>query len=245
MLTTHAANPLESDSNRFVLFSQPIIELDSGRVSHHELLLRIEHPDGNFATPATFGAAIREQGIEGQIDRWVAEQALAMMKPEKARPGPQLEINISRHSAIGSELPNFLNEELPRRGIGPDALIVEVEQGESVHPDEMRGFGNRAFQLACHFSGVNSDRAALVKLLELQEMPFDYVKIAGEFVRELAESASDQAIVRRVARIASSYGRRTVALHVQDDAALSILREAGVDYGQGFLLGKPEPISST
>jgi EAL domain-containing protein (putative c-di-GMP-specific phosphodiesterase class I) len=236
----HAATQVAED--RFVLYSQPIVHLLTNRVSHHELLLRIQRADGTVDTPGAFSDALRAHGLDVQLDRWVAECAVTMLWPETQRAGPQLEINISRHSAIGSELPLLLNELLAERRIGPDALIVEVAQGETVDPGEMRHFRNRGFRLACHFSAVESEEDAFAKLLNLHELPFDWVKIDGEFVSNLAANVSYQALVRRVAGITSGFGRRTVALHVEDELCAEFLRAARVDYGQGYYFGKPQPI---
>jgi len=240
--STPPAQPVAA-ADSFVLYSQPIVHLLTNRVSHHELLLRVRRADGQVATPGEFSAAVSEQGLDAQLDRWVAECAVPMLLPESERAGPQLEINISRHSAIGSELSALLNELLAQRGIGPDALIVEVAQGETVDPSEMRHFRNRGFRLACPFSAVDSEEDAFAKLRSLHELPFDWVKIDGAFVRGLATSPADQAMVRRVAGITSGFGRRTVALHVEDEVCADFLRAAGVDYGQGYYFGKPEPIN--
>jgi EAL domain-containing protein (putative c-di-GMP-specific phosphodiesterase class I) len=231
-----------SGQDRFVLYSQPIVHLMTDRVSHHELLLRIQRADGRVEFPGEFGAGVTAQGQDVQLDRWVAECAVTMLLPETQRAGPQLEINISRHSAVGSELPLLLNELLAERRIGPDALIVEVAHGETVDPGEMRHFRNRGFRLACHFSAVESEEDAFAKLLNLHELPYDWVKIDGEFIRNLANSPSYQTLVRRVAGITSGFGRKTVALHVEDELTAEFLRTARVDYGQGYRFGKPQPI---
>lgn len=238
----HSPAPPGAAGDRFVLFSQPIVHLASGLPSHHELLLRIERADGSHLVPESFASTVREQGLEPELDRWVAEQAVAMLQPATARSGPQLEINISRRSAIGPELPAMLNSMLAERGIGPDALIVEVEQGESVEPGEMRHFADRAFRLACDFGAEGPAGAGLDDLQRLAELPFDYVKIVGELVGGLRKNPVDQAMVARAARVARSYGRRTVAMHVEDEETLQILREGGVDYGQGYLFSRPEPL---
>jgi EAL domain-containing protein (putative c-di-GMP-specific phosphodiesterase class I) len=228
--------------DQYVLFSQPIVELLSGRVSHYELLLRVRRADGHIALPGEWIETVREQNRETELDRWVAEQALAMLRPPDVQPGPQLEINISRESAIGPELPTLLNHKLFEKRMSPEALIVEVAQGEMVAPGELRHFRDRAFRLACHFSAVDSEEEAFTKLAALSDQPFDWVKIDGEFVRGLPASTENQAIIKRVVTIAKGFGRRTVALHIEDLGSLELLREAGVDYGQGFFLGKPEEI---
>jgi EAL domain-containing protein (putative c-di-GMP-specific phosphodiesterase class I) len=231
--------------DNYVLFSQPIVELWSGRVSHFELLLRIRRADGKLSLPGEFTDAVRQSGGGAELDHWVASRALSMLFPPDQQPGPQIEINISRQSAIDPEFPLLLNGVLEKRGVAPDALIVEVAYGDSVEPGEMRHFSDRKFKLAYQFNNVDSEVEAFSKLRSLPELPFDWVKIDGEFVRGLGSNPTNQAIVRRVAGIARGFGRRTVALHIEDADTARFLYEVGVDYGQGYFFGHPEPVDAS
>jgi EAL domain-containing protein (putative c-di-GMP-specific phosphodiesterase class I) len=241
---THTDAAVHS-GDHFVLFSQPIVELRSGRVSHFELLLRIRRADGRLSLPGEFSDAIRQSGGGAGLDLWVTSQALSMLFPPDLQAGPQLEINISRQSAIDPEFPIQLNRSLAERGVAPEALIVEVAQGDEVAVGDMRHFSNRGFELAYQFNIVDSEEEAFSELKSLPELPFDWVKIDGGFIRGLTENPTNQSIVRRVTAIAKGFGRRTVALHVEDAASARLLHEMGVDYGQGFFFGPPEPIDAS
>jgi len=226
----------------FELVRQPIVELASGRVSHHELLLRMRDEEGNLIKPGEFVSSIRDLGADEQIDNWVTARAVMMLVPTIPDWGPQLEINLSAATILSDGFFEQLTSALHRRKVSQDALIVEVAQGDSVDPEKMRHFMRRRFRLAHHFSLIDFESHGFESLNKLRSLPYDMVKIDGELVRNLPNSASDQGIVTKIARLVRGQGRRTVAMHVEDADTVKLLKEAGVDYGQGYYLGQPESL---
>jgi EAL domain-containing protein (putative c-di-GMP-specific phosphodiesterase class I) len=241
-LVRQALRSRETIDAAFELVRQPIVELATGRVSHHELLLRMRDDQGDLIKPGEFVSSIRDLGADEQIDNWVTARAVMMLVPTIPDWGPQLEINLSARTVLSSGFFEQLTSVLNRRKVDPDSLIIEVAEGDAVDPEKMRHFMRRRFRLAHHFSLIDFESHGFESLNRLRSAPYDMVKIDGEFIRDLPNSPSDQGIVTKVARMVGGQGRRTVALHVGDAETVSLLKEAGVDYGQGYYLGQPESL---
>src|SRR5688500_12102456 len=137
-LVRQALRTPEALDSAFELVRQPIVELASGRVSHHELLLRMRDTEGVLIKPGEFASSIRELGADEQIDNWVAARAVMMLIPTMPAWGAQLEINLSAKTVLSSGFFEQLTGALHRRGVDPDALIVEVAKGDTVDPEKMR-----------------------------------------------------------------------------------------------------------
>jgi EAL domain-containing protein (putative c-di-GMP-specific phosphodiesterase class I) len=238
-LVTEAFASETSLDDAFALMIQPIVDLSGNHSSHHELLLRMRMPGGELISPADFSPAVRQLGYEEPLDQWVAARAVLMLAPGEDR-GPQLEINLSRKTMVNKGFCDQLSGVLDRRGVSPGALIVEVEEGGSVAPGEVGQFARRRFSLAHHFSAIDFEGHGYDEMNRLSSLPYDFIKIDGDFIRELPANPGDQGIVRRLAKMVSRAGRRSVALHVEDDETVRLLREAEVDFGQGYHFGRPE-----
>lgn len=230
----------EGFDEAFELMRQPILSLaeDPPEVSHYELLLRMRDPGGETISPAVFVPALREMGMEQDVDRWVADRAVLMLTPS-ADGGPQLEINVFAQTMRSAAFFDHLTTALTRRGVGPDALIVELAEGSKVDPSEMHHLSRRRFRTAKNF-GLEEFESDGFAAITHQEVPCDLIKIGGELVRDLPSDPGNLSVVRRAAMLASRVGIATVAMRVEDAATVALLREAGVDYGQGFHLGRPE-----
>jgi EAL domain-containing protein (putative c-di-GMP-specific phosphodiesterase class I) len=229
----------------FELLAQPIVDLRSDRVSHYELLLRLRGEGDELIAPGEWAPAVRALGGEAQLDNWVAARAVLMLRPGPDSEEPQLEVNLSRKTILDNSFSTQLSAALEARGVSPDALVVEVDAGGTVAPSEMSGFARRRFRLAHHFSAISLEQHGFSEVSQLNSMPYDYLKIDGEFIRELPNSPADQGIVRRLGHIVSRIGKRTIALHVEDRETVALLKEAGIDYGQGYFFGKPERLKAS
>jgi EAL domain-containing protein (putative c-di-GMP-specific phosphodiesterase class I) len=241
-LVRRALRSKETLDAAFELVRQPIVQLATGEVSHHELLLRMRDDEGQLIRPGEFASSIRELGADEQIDNWVTARAVMMLVPRLPDWGPQLEINLSAKTVLSSGFFEQLTSALHRRNVDPDSLIIEVAQGDHVDPEQMRHFMRRRFRLAYQFSLIDFESHGFDPLNKLRSLPYDMVKIDGDFIRDLPNNKSDQGIVTKIARIITQQGRRTVAMHVGDAETVKLLKESGVDYGQGFYLGQPESL---
>jgi diguanylate cyclase (GGDEF)-like protein/PAS domain S-box-containing protein len=226
------------DRESFTLYSQPIVSVPTGETVQHELLLRMEE-NGDVVLPGSFLPSAERFGLMPAVDRWVVKEAIGLLSATDAP--LQLEINVSGESIADDALTRALESELELTGVDPGRLIVEVvEQTAIANLDETRRFAQRVKQLGCQFA-LDDFGAGFGSFYYLKYLPFDYLKIDGDFIHSLPANRTDQLVVQAVADIARGLGKRTIAEFVGDDDTLVLLQNCGVDLAQGFHLGRPGP----
>ena len=230
----------------FELYCQPIVDLDGGDcpTTQWELLLRLPGDDGELILPAQFLYTAERSGLILAIDRWVIGEAIRMIARHQAA-GRELtlEVNVSGRSVTDPELPAFLEAQIETAGIDPARLVLEVTEAATIANIHGAGkFAARLAELGCGFA-LDDFGAGFGSFYYLKHIPFDYVKIDGEFVRDLPASATDQLILDAIVQMSKGLGKRTIAEFVADRETVTILKEKGVDYGQGYHLGRPRPVA--
>ncbi len=229
----------------FVLYQQPILDLRTGAIARHELLLRMVGADGEHVAPATFLYIAERFGLIQEIDTWVVRQAVALVADQQERHGRrlQLEVNLSGLSLATPEMITTIERELEESGIDPSCLTFEITETAAIaNIQKARAFAQRLAELGCGFA-LDDFGAGFGSFYYLKHLPFDVLKIDGEFIRNLTSSVEDQVVVRSLASIATELGKKTVAEFVEDDATLELVRSYGVDYAQGYGIGRPQPVS--
>jgi diguanylate cyclase (GGDEF)-like protein/PAS domain S-box-containing protein len=232
------------DEDRFVLQAQPIMNLATGDTGQFELLLRLRDPFGELIAPAAFLPAAERYDLIGAIDRWVVSRSIAMLAEENRR-GRRLtfEVNISGRSTGDPELLALIEGELRAHEVDPAQVIFEITETTAVaNIPRAQEFAHRLAALGCRFA-LDDFGAAFASFYYLKHLPFDYLKIDGEFVRGCVADRTDQLVIQAVVDIARGLGKRTVAEMVGDEETLNLVRELGVDYVQGFHLGRPAPLA--
>jgi diguanylate cyclase (GGDEF)-like protein/PAS domain S-box-containing protein len=232
------------DEDRFVLQAQPIRNLATGATGQFELLLRLRDPFGELISPAAFLPAAERYDLIGAIDRWVVSRSIAMLAAENRR-GRRLtfEVNISGRSAGDPDLLALIEGELRAHEVDPEQVIFEITETTAVaNIPRAQEFAHRLAALGCRFA-LDDFGAAFASFYYLKHLPFDYLKIDGEFVRGCVTDRTDQLVIRAVVDIARGLGKRTVAEMVGDEETLNLVRELGVDYVQGFHIGRPAPLA--
>jgi diguanylate cyclase (GGDEF)-like protein len=234
---------LEHDG--FVLLGQPIVALGSGEVVRHELLLRMVAEDGSLIPPGAFLALAERAGVIGGIDRWVLRRAFSMLREAQAEGRhPQYSVNLSGPSVGDPEVLALIEGELATLACSSGALVLEVtETAAVVDLGRAREFAERLHELGVTLA-LDDFGSGYGSFAYLKQLPFDVLKIDGQFVRTLTTSAEDQAVVTALVTIAQALGKTTVAEFVEDTATLDLLRELGVDEAQGYLLGRPRSLVS-
>lgn len=140
------------------------------------------------------------------------------------------------------ELLEKIESRLALRGVRPGQLVFEVTETAAIaRMDEARRFVDRLRELGCGFA-LDDFGAGFASFYYLKYLPFDYLKVDGEFVRAMTENPTDQLIVRAIVQTARGLGKRTIAEFVDDERTIALLRAVGVDYAQGFHLGRPAPV---
>jgi diguanylate cyclase (GGDEF)-like protein/PAS domain S-box-containing protein len=237
------------DENRFVLFAQRIRKLRSRgsrepeRV-HAEVLLRMQEADGSLASPAAFLPAAERFHLATRIDRWVLERVVRWMQSVPTLGGIEvLSVNLSGQSVGDRAFHAWAMEVL--EGAGPTIcgrLCLEITETAAITnlPDAA------AFISQVHGIGVrvalDDFGAGAASFGYLKTLAVDFLKIDGQFIRDLVADPLDEAAVRCFAEVAEVVGMRTVAEFVDHPKVLAKVRTMGIDFAQGFLIHRPSPI---
>jgi diguanylate cyclase (GGDEF)-like protein/PAS domain S-box-containing protein len=231
------------DGGLFELFCQPIVDFSIDRVSQWELLLRLPSDSGELILPAQFLYTAERSGLILEIDRWVLSEAIKLIADcRDAGREVRLEVNISGRSVGNDELLGLIEQGVKETGIDPRILVLDVTETAAIaNMDRARGFATALQSLGCGFA-LDDFGAGFGSFYYLKHIPFDYVKIDGEFIRNLPTSDIDQLILAAIVQMAKGLGKATIAEFVGDQATVDVLKEHGVDYGQGFHLGRPRPV---
>jgi EAL domain-containing protein (putative c-di-GMP-specific phosphodiesterase class I) len=225
------------------MYCQPILDLRSGRISQYELLLRMLDDDGQVLPPKAFLGTAERYGLMNEIDRWVVNQAIGLVA-DCGRRGHrlQLEVNLSAKSLGDPHFPGWVEERLAQAGIDAGCLIFEITETAAIaNMDVAKAFVNRLTSLGCRFA-LDDFGAGFGSFHYVKYLPIDYVKIDGDFVRNLVDSGTDQSVVLAIVQLARDLGKKTIAEFVGDEATVSRLREYGVDFAQGYYIGMPRPV---
>jgi diguanylate cyclase (GGDEF)-like protein/PAS domain S-box-containing protein len=231
--------------DRFVLHVQPVVDLATHEVVLHEALVRMLDEEGRVIPPASFLFVAERFGLAAELDAWVLDAAIgAMGRARREGWRLPLAVNVSGASAGEPELPAHLAACLERHRVEGSDLVVEITETAAVADlPAARRFAEAVRALGCAFA-IDDFGAGFGSFGYLKHLPFDLLKVDGDFVRSASRSAVDQLIIRAVVDIARGMGCRTVAEFVPDEQHVRLLLRAGIDLGQGFHLGRPEPLDA-
>ena len=231
---------LEADS--FELMVQPIIRLEDQDIKHYEVLLRIRNADGSLVSPAHFIPIAEQSGQIVLIDRWVVRHSLKALSQLQDQ-GITFAVNLSGQSLHDEGLKQYLAEEITASGADPHHLILEVTETAAVTDfSAARGVLQAVRSLGCR-TALDDFGVGFSSFHYLGQLPVDYIKIDGSFIRSLLISPDSRVIVRAIADIAKGFGKQTIAEFVDQEALLPILKGYGITYGQGYHLGKPTKLT--
>jgi EAL domain-containing protein (putative c-di-GMP-specific phosphodiesterase class I) len=238
----------------FALHYQPIVSLQDGAISHYEALIRLaDNPDGSLTPPCAFLPAAERYGLIRQIDRMVIGKVAALMGegidgergPARPPAAVRVAVNLSALSITDRDMLAHIERELARNGVDPDRLVVEVTETAAI--GDMRRA--RAFCEGVHTLGssvaLDDFGAGFGSFQYLKRLPFRYLKIDGDFIRALPASRKDQLVVQALVGVARGMGKQTIAEYVGDEPTIGLLRHYGVDYAQGFEVGRPRGPAET
>lgn len=232
--------------DRFRLEAQTIVPLNGAAVGpKFELLLRMTDEGGQSISPEKFLSAAERYQLAPAIDRWVVRRVLQTLKPhatELTRQGACFAVNISGQSLGDAEFCAFLEGVLRESGLPPSLLSFELTETAAVAnivraESLMRRLRELGFDVALDDFG-----RGLSSLTYLKTLPATCLKIDGTFVRDVVGDDRAQAMLSAIVRLAQAMGLRTVAECVESDAIRDIVRQLGVEFGQGFSIGRPTPL---
>jgi diguanylate cyclase (GGDEF)-like protein/PAS domain S-box-containing protein len=226
----------------FQLYEQPIRSLCSGQIERTEILVRMVDPDGTVLPPSAFLPVADRFGLMPAVDRWVTEHAIELLMGRQAA-GIELgmEVNLSGTSLGDRQVVDFIVASVRNSHVDPRALTFEVTETEAiVNIDRARLLSRQLASLGCQFA-LDNFGSGFGSFFYLKHLPFDVVKIGGDFVKALATSRTDQLTVKAMVEITRGMRKRTIAGYVRDRHTSEMLRGYGVDYAQGYHIGRPEP----
>ena len=228
--------------DRFELHAQPITHLRSRQVRHLELLLRMREQDGELLMPAAFIPTAERFGMIGEIDRWVVRDATRILAQDQDS-DTTYTLNLSAVSVGDPDLLKLIESEIVNRGVDPGRLIFEITETAAIKDlSAVREFTQGLARIGCA-SALDDFGSGFGSFSYLKHLPVNYLKIDGDFVRNLPGSSDDRILVKAIIDVARGLHKQTIAEFVSSDEALTLLREYGVDYAQGFHLGMPQPLT--
>ncbi len=230
------------EENRFRLYFQPVVDLYTGMISHYECLVRMCGDDGELIPPASFIGIAEYLGAVRDIDRWVVANAIRVQsETEHSGHSKALAINLSGQHFGGREILETIEESTWHYRIKPGEIIFEINETDAVE----------RYEEACHFIQLLRDMgyrialdnfgAGLSSFSYLKQLPVDYVKIDGSFVRNLTHDRVSRVFVTAITEMVKGLGGEIIAESVESVEVLDVLRDVGITLGQGYLFAEPGP----
>jgi EAL domain-containing protein (putative c-di-GMP-specific phosphodiesterase class I) len=238
------------EQNRFVLFCQLIEPVDPGQDPHrqYEILIRMRDTDRGLVQPGLFIPAAERYHLMPAIDKWVISNAFAMFRDAgltagSTRPeGIGFSLNLSAQTLTDAGFLGTVTEQFEVTGVNPGLITFEITETAAI------ANLNRAIeviehlkQLGCSFS-LDDFGSGLSSFAYLSNLPVDYIKIDGHFVRDIASNPVSRSIVEAIAQIGSVMGLKTIAEFVENDEIFQVARDCGIDFVQGYGIERPRPL---
>ncbi len=241
---TRLQNALDED--RLRLYVQPIVPLPSGvdRLPHFEILVRLEEA-GRIIAPGSFLPAAERYGLMPRVDQWVVNNTLAWIGDRVRRDGvlPGVySINLSGASLSDERFRQTLRDTLERLQLPAGAVCFEITETSAVaNLSKVVPFIREVKQLGCSFA-LDDFGSGLSSFAYLKNLPVDFLKIDGSFIKDIEHDPIDMAMVQAINAIGHVMGLKTIAEYVATEGILRRVEEIGIDYAQGYHLGAPQPL---
>ncbi|MFZ5722907.1 MAG: DUF1631 family protein [Pseudomonadota bacterium] len=236
------------EQDRLRLRCQRIEPVDpaSGLQPHYEILLAIEDENGEFIPPGSFMQAAERYNRMHAVDRWVIHNTLEWMHANKGRLDDisGFSINLSGQSLNDERLTTYILQQVTDSEVAREKVTFEVTETAAIaNLSDAADFIREMQAIGCKFS-LDDFGSGLSSYSYLKNLPVDYVKIDGAFIRDIHHNMSDYMMVRSINEMAHFMGKRTIAEYVENDEILARLREIGIDYAQGYGIEKPKPLDA-
>lgn len=234
------------EENRFVLYRQRITALNNeDSTPHFELLVRMRSPDGQILPPCVFIPAAERYNLMSNVDRWVINAAFRYLQQIQGRGDKGIwSINLSGNSLNDDTLPEFIKSKISEFSIIPSSLCFEVTETAAVFNLSKASHMIHSLKgIGCHFS-LDDFGSGLSSFGYLKNLPVDFLKIDGSFVKDMGCDPMNRAIVEAINQVGHTLNIRTIAEFVENSDSAAQLRNIGVDLAQGYYFDKPSPLDA-
>jgi diguanylate cyclase (GGDEF)-like protein len=234
------------DSDKFRLDAQPILPLrgNYGR-PRFELLIRMLGDQGEIIPPGKFLSAAERYQLMPSIDRWVVHRACELLgahNKSSSEESARFAINLSGQSLQDESFLQFVIDQIEKSGLPPNVLCFELTETATIgNLAKAQDFMRTLQNLGCQFA-LDDFGTGVSSLAYLKDLPVNYLKIDGSFVRDSVQNARSDSMIKAIAQLAKVMCMETIAEYVETDNLRVKMTELGVDYGQGFAMGKSQPL---
>lgn len=231
------------DRKEFRLAYQPIVDLNDGRVTGFESLLRWQHPESGLTSPDAFLSIAMELGLMKSIGEWTLVEACRQLKVWQEQFPRVRPLTVSVNFSIGQfaqdHLTHVIQKVLERSGIDPSSLKLEITESEMMKNPEAAIKVLDEIKAQAIDTCLDDFGTGYSSLSHLQQLAIRFLKIDQSFVRRLGTEDDALAIVKTIITLAHQLGRQVIAEGVETAEHLVMLRSLGCEYGQGYFFAKP------
>jgi len=228
------------EENRLVLYRQKIKALSENQATHYEVLVRMISSEGLIIPPNDFIPAAEKYGIIRQIDHWVIENTFKGIRLQENDSDTCYSINLSGSTLADRDIYDQVVVLFERYKISPQRICFEITETSAItHLKSALHFMNHMIEYGCSFS-LDDFGSGLSSFSYLQKLPVGIIKIDGAFVRDMDSNEVNRIFVENIKRTASAMKKKTVAEFVENAEIEALIKEIGIDYGQGYHIHKPE-----
>jgi EAL domain-containing protein (putative c-di-GMP-specific phosphodiesterase class I) len=231
------------DADELELYCQPILGLRApGGYPMGEILVRLREEEQAMLPPGEFLPEFEHYEMMPELDRWVLEHALRCLNPRVRI--PRLSINLSAQTLSNKRFPGFVRDSLAATGIQGSAIVFEIEEADMLERTEAVAVFARAVKgLGCGLLFDGFGRRS-VSFAPLKTLGFDFVKVDGVIIRQLARSKIAASKMNAIVRVGEAIRVGVIAECIEDDGTLALVTSVGAGFAQGFGIARPQPVAA-
>lgn len=232
-----------AEDGLFQLHFQPILLLKENKTSHYEVLLRLKNSSGDPVFPSEFIPAAERMGLIRLVDMWVLERAIQRLAVESAEGySIRFAVNVSAPTLQSADLPEILAALIRKYRVSASQLILELTETAYIENFQMVLSNLEEINAMGVMIALDDFGVGFSSFSYLKKLPLSYVKLDGSYILELDKNPDHQVFVESLTNMVNAFGMQTIAEFVEDEVTLIKLRELGVDFAQGYHIGKPSPV---
>ncbi|MBD2120500.1 EAL domain-containing protein [Trichocoleus sp. FACHB-262] len=243
------------EEDRFCLYYQPIVATQQAQLQeeHYEVLLRLRDETGKVVPPMAFLPAAERYNLMHLIDRWVIRTLFAAQGQhyraawQRCQSAPDrclYAINLSGASINDDQFIDFLHEQFALHQVPPQVICFEITETVAIaNLNKAIQLMRELKQLGCRFA-LDDFGSGMSSFAYLKSLPVDYLKIDGNFIKDILEDPTDMAMTEAINQVGHVMGLQTIAEFVENDRIFEVIKALGVDYAQGYGIAHPRPFST-